>query len=85
MTVAGIVGNVGEILTTAAAIVAGVKAWLVDTKSKRIEKQVSEIRAMLIQQQTQRQTQNITVNVGTGTASAQTEGAITISDSEEPG
>jgi hypothetical protein len=82
MTGLDIFRDIRDILTAIAAIVAGIKAWLADSKSKRIEKEVSEIKIMLVQQQTQKQTQNINVNVGTGTAGDSTEGAVTLSDSE---
>jgi hypothetical protein len=83
MTGLDIFRDVRDILTAAAAITAGIKAWLANNKAKQIEHEVSEIKIMLVQQQTQKQSQNITVNVGTGSASTNTEGAITLSDSDE--
>ncbi len=78
MTGLEIIHEVRDILTAIAAIVAGVKAWLANNKSKRIEKDVSEIKVTLAQQQIQKQSQNITVNVGTANTagSAKTEAAV---------
>jgi len=78
MTGLEIIHEVRDILTAIAAIVAGVKAWLANNKSKRIEKDVSEIKVTLAQQQMQKQSQNITVNVGTANTagSAKTEAAV---------
>ncbi len=84
MTGLEIAKNIGEVLTGTAAIVAGVKAWLADNKSKRIEKSVSEIKIAIAQQQAQKQSQNITVNVATSAGSAKTEAANVILSSEEP-
>ena len=78
MTGLEIIHEVRDILTAIAAIVAGVKAWLAKNRSKRIEKDVSEIKVTLAQQQMQKQSQNITVNVGTANTagSAKTEAAV---------
>jgi hypothetical protein len=78
MTGLEIIHDVRDILTAGAAIVAGVKAWLVNSKAKRIEKDVAEIKVTLAQQQMQKQSQNITVNVGTSNTagSAKTEAAV---------
>jgi len=78
MTGLEIIHEVRDILTAIAAIVAGVKAWLANNRSKRIEKDVSEIKVTLAQQQMQKQSQNITVNVGTANTagSAKTEAAV---------
>jgi hypothetical protein len=81
-----IIHDVRDVLTATAAIVAGIKAWAADKKSKRIESAIGEIKIALAQQQAQRQAQNITVNVGTtggaGTVPAQ---PITFSDPDEEG
>jgi hypothetical protein len=78
MTGLEIIHEVRDILTAGAAIVAVVKAWLANNKAKRIEKDVSEIKVTLAQQQMQKQSQNITVNVGTANTagSAKTEAAV---------
>ena len=85
MTGLEIAKNIGEVLTGTAAIVAGIKAWLADNKSKRIEKDVSEIKIAIAQQQAQKQSQNITVNVATSAGSPITEAASrVILSAEEP-
>jgi hypothetical protein len=72
-----------EAVTAIAALVAAVKSWLSDRKSKRIEGEVSNIKILLAQQQNQKQAQNITVNVGTGASSSKKEGQVTFSEEEE--
>jgi dihydroxyacetone kinase-like predicted kinase len=86
MTGLEIIHEVRDILTAGAAIVAGIKAWLANNKAKRIEKDVSDIKITLAQQQMQKQSQNITVNVGTASTSggAKTEAVVTLSEEQPP-
>lgn len=86
MTGLELIHEIRDIVTAIAAIVAGVKAWLANDKSKRIEKDVTEIKTILAQQQMQKQSQNITVNVGTAKTGggAKTEAAVIISEEQPP-
>ena len=72
-----------EAVTAVAALVAALKSWLSDRKSKRIEKEVLDIKIMLVQQQNQKQAQNVIVNVGTSASSSKKEGLVTFSEEEE--
>jgi len=86
MTGPEIIHEIRDILTASAAIFAGAKAWLANNKSKRIEKDIAEIKLTLVQQQLQKQSQNITVNVGTASTagSAKTEATVTLSEEPPP-
>lgn len=84
MTGLEIIHEVRDILTASAAIVASVKAWLVNNKAKQIEKDVAEIKVTLAQQQMQKQSQNITVNVGTSNTAGSAKIAAAVIPFEEP-
>jgi hypothetical protein len=84
MTESQIIHEIRDILTAGAAIVAGVKAWLADNKSKRIEKGMTEIKLTLAQHQMQKQNQNITVNVGTANTAGSSKTEAVVIPFEEP-